>query len=225
MRFPYRLNYEWELPNELDREFDRTFKNILKGSPAVVTCRSPWIRLDLADMPGIFDDVPVIGVNMSCLSIPARYCVSGGDPVFWKHVRPSEMPRTNFILAGSERNLDFMAANEWPNVWAFTPGGILPPEICRHQRNLPRPWKFDNSGNVAVWFAWYAGADPIFVAGAHHKLCENVIHGDDPTLFKVTDEILAHYRATLPHGRKELEELVATIRADGRIVHWPGEKR
>jgi len=223
VKFPYRLNYEWELPNELDREFDRSFKNILKGSPAVVTCRSPWVRMDLADMPGIFVDAPVIGVNLSFLSIPARYCVSGGDPLFWRHVNPSEHPRVNFILAGSERNLDAMVAQDWPNAWAFTPGGILPRGFEKHQRNFPRPWKYDNSGNVAVWLAWYMGADPIFIAGAHHQLCQSTIHGDDPTLDPTGEALLQHYRGSLPAAREELQNLVVAMRADGRLVQWPGE--
>jgi hypothetical protein len=225
MSFAWRHGYEWELPNELDRDFDRGFKDRLKGHPAVITCRSPWVRLDLDAAPAIFRNASVIGVNHSLLALPANFCVSSGDPQFWQLVRPSEWPQVTFILAGSQRNLDNMAAHQWPNVRAFTAPPELPPEMQGWQRRLPRPFHCDNTGNAAVWLAWYMGAAPLYIAGAHHRLCETTIHGDSPELDPDDGgRSVRHYQQTLPQGRRELQKLVAVIRADGVTVHWPGEE-
>jgi hypothetical protein len=224
MTIPWQTGDEWRIPNELDKVFDRAFKNALRGSPATVVCRSPWCRLDLDHMASVFRTGPFIGVNLSILSFPSTYCVSGGDPFFWRHVRPSEHPRTSFVLPASQRNIDYANANNWSNVTLYSAPPELPPGMQRHQRNLPRPWKCDNSGNVAVWLAWYMGADPIYIAGAHFKLCDQVIHGDSPELDEPGDELRRHYQGSFERDRRDLTGLVAAMRSDQVIVHWPGEK-
>jgi hypothetical protein len=225
LRFEWRPGYEWDIHNALDQEFEKRFKDALRGSPAVVTCRSPWLARDLADQPGIFDEAPVIGVNFSILKYPCHYLASGGDPAFWPLVNPRDYPGVSFIMPGSQYVLGRQSQEGYANLWCFTGPAVLPPGRQKHQRELPRPWKYDLSGEIAVWLAWYMGASPVYVAGCDFRLKDGRIHGDRQDENDLDHKTEVHYRGSLPDGRINMQGLVDAMRASKIHVNWPGEHR
>jgi hypothetical protein len=224
VRLDWHSGYEWEIPNALDREFERRFRNCLKGVAAKVILRSPWLHEDLASLPGIFTDAITIGCNLSIQSFPAHYCVSGGDPGWWANCNPEDYPGTVFILPGCQDALRRLSEHDYSNVYLYTSPPELPTGQQKHQRHLPRPYKNGLTGYVALWLAWYIGCSPVYLAGCDFALREGVIHGDQPHPADLTPETKALYLDSFTYGRLDLTGLVEAMRLSGSLVNWPGER-
>lgn len=177
---------------------------------AIVVLRSPWQAQDVyaACQDDRFKDAVLIGVNFAVLEYRLNYCM-GGDPAFWYVVDPRNHPKTMFITG-------------------FNPG---PPKntggnLTDMQLTIP---KSTVNAQAALWWAWHTGANPIFIAGAHHRMDGQTFYGDFDLKDMFADDLerklyVRRYLARFPMLAREMLGFVGELRRAGRTVVWPGEE-
>lgn len=208
---------------QLDHDFERQFKDAHQGQPCLVMLRGPNVARDLNDFLIERQDYRksvLVGVNSGGPKWLANYVVAldahafgGKSLAAWQFA--------HFVFPDTPPMRDLREVHPGSRITLWTEPPALPPGEERYNRQWPRPWGHGSySSLVALWLAWYMGCNPIGCCGADFGFTDKV-HGDDPEE-EITPELAAHYRSILPENLYLWKLLVASIRAEGVKVDWPG---
>lgn len=193
----------------LDRRQEKRLRDIHLDRPGILFCRSPWLLPDINGTPDKYLLGVRIGVNFTVEFLDhLDYCFAG-DPAFWERVDPREYPDTLFLTGmnpGAPRN---------------TGGNVTDFKITRLKSTV--------NSIAALWFAWYVGANPIRINGAHFAIHpEGEFYGDIGLQDQMPDamkrrQYLVQQQGRLPFMAREFITTVETMRKLGRNIDWPGE--